>query len=99
MKKIKSVVIDNSDLSKDKTIRKLYVTGDAGAVFSIYVTNNNNHYYNFTTKSFASTPKRLLQRSTNEDGTYNTSITFQPLLEMINMKFGFMLKVILKLHL
>lgn len=76
MKKIKSVVIDNSDLSKNKTIRKLYVTGDAGAVFSIYVTNNNNHYYNFTTKSFASTPKRLLQRSTNEDGTYNTSITF-----------------------
>jgi len=76
MKKIKSVIIDNSDLTKDKTIRKLYVTGDAGAVFSIYITNNANNYYNFQSKTFAATPYRLLHKSTNEEGTYNTSITF-----------------------
>ena len=76
MKKIKSVVIDNSDLTKNKTIRKLYVSGDAGAVFSIYVTNNANNYYNFETKAFAATPYRLSQKTTSEEGTYNTSITF-----------------------
>jgi len=76
MKKIKSVVIDNSDLTKDKTIRNLYISGDAGAVFSIYVTNEDNHYYNFETKAFAATSYRLSQKSTSEEGTYNTPITF-----------------------
>ena len=76
MKKIKSVVIDNSDLTKNKTIRKLYVSGDAGAVFSIYITNNANNYYNFETKAFAATPYRLSQKTISEEGTYNTSITF-----------------------
>jgi len=76
MKKIKSVNIDNSDLSKNKTIRRLSILGDVGAVFSVYVTNEDNHYYNFETKTFTSTAYRLLQKEILDEEGYFIPITF-----------------------
>ena len=76
MKEIKSIIINNNDLSKNETIRKLYVTGDIGCVFSIYVTNEDNHYYNFETKSFTATTYRLLQQKLDSDGNFIKDITF-----------------------
>ena len=78
MKFINSVKFDTTPISKTKTVKSLFVQGDIGAVFSVYVVrNNDNYYYNFNTKTFQSTPTRLLQKEIiREDKTYNTNILF-----------------------
>tara|TARA_A100001515_G_scaffold91469_1_gene72918 strand:+ start:8032 stop:9420 length:1389 start_codon:yes stop_codon:yes gene_type:complete len=78
MKFINSVKFDTTPISKTKTIKNLVVQGDLGAVFSVYVVrNNDNYYYNFNTKTFQSTPTRLLQKEIiSQDKTYAVKITF-----------------------
>ena len=78
MKFINSVKFDTTPISKTKTIKNLIVRGDIGAVFSIYVVrNNDNHYYNFNTKSFQAVPTRLLQKKiVNNNKVYSTKILF-----------------------
>ena len=78
MKFINSVKFDTTPISKTNTVKSLFVEGDIGAVFSIYVVrNNDNYYYNFNTKAFQSTPTRLLQEKiVREDNIYYTNILF-----------------------
>ena len=78
MKHIKSVKFDTSPISKTKTIKRLTVFGDKDAVFSVYVIrNNDSYYYNFNTKTFQSTPTRLLQKKIiKDDGNYVINILF-----------------------
>jgi len=78
MKFINSVKFDTTPLTKAKTIKNLVVRGDVGAVFSVYVVrNNDNYYYNFVTKSFQTTPTRLLQKKiTSSDSNYVVKILF-----------------------
>ena len=78
MKHINSVKFDTSPISKTKTIRRLTISGDKDAVFSVYVIrNNDSYYYNFNTKTFQSTPTRLLQKKIiKDDGNYVVNILF-----------------------
>ena len=78
MKHINSVKFDTSPISKTKTIRRLTISGDKDAVFSVYVVrNNDSYYYNFNTKTFQSTPTRLLQKKIiKDDGNYVVNILF-----------------------
>lgn len=78
MKFINSVRFDTTPISKTKTIKNLVIQGDLGAVFSVYVVrNNDNYYYNFNTKTFQSTPTRLLQKEIiSQNKTYNVKIFF-----------------------
>ena len=78
MKHINSVKFDTTPISKTKTIKRLTVAGDKDAVFSVYVVrNNDSYYYNFNSKTFQSTPTRLLQKKiTRDDGNYGINILF-----------------------
>ena len=78
MKYINSVVFDTTPISKTKTKKRLVILGDQGAIFSVYVVrNNDNYYYNFKTKTFQSTPTRLLQQELTETSVaYNVEIVF-----------------------
>ena len=78
MKYINSVVFDTTPISKTKTKKRLFILGDQGAVFSVYVIrNNDNYYYDFVTKTFQATPTRLLQQELTEtDTSYYVDIVF-----------------------
>ena len=70
--------------------RQYTIVGDPGAVFSMTVTNEDNHYYNFPentiiqnaeeesepTAAFAATPVRLNPITIGLDGVYSGSISF-----------------------
>ena len=69
------------------TVRQYTVFGDPGAVFSLTVTNEDNHFYNFseeldknnnlkTAIGFSATPARLLPKTINNNGQYTGSIQF-----------------------
>ena len=78
MKYINSVVFDTTPISKTKTKKRLFILGDQGAIFSVYVIrNNDNYYYDFVTKTFQATPTRLLQQELIEtDTSYYVDIVF-----------------------
>ena len=78
MKHINSVKFDTTPLTKAKTIKNLFISGDIGSVFSVYIVrNNDNYYYNFNTKTFQATPTRLLQKEiTSNDSNYVVKIIF-----------------------
>ena len=67
--------IDLSSMAAAGATRSFQVIGDNGAIFSLEVTNEDGHYYNFTTNTFAATHKRLKNKKV-DNGTYNGSITF-----------------------
>jgi len=76
MKKIiRNFNIDLSNMAAAGTTREFSVVGNNGAIFSLEVKNELNEYYNFTTKTFSSTYKRLKNRRV-DNGIYNGSITF-----------------------
>ena len=76
MKLIKKITIDTSDMPKEGPTRPFFVQGDVGAVFSVYITNEDNHYYNFNTKSFQAAFTSLLQASISSTGTASGKIKF-----------------------
>jgi len=69
------------------TVRQFTVFGDPGAVFSLTITNEDNHFYNFseeldknnalkTAIGFSATPARLLPKTINNNGEYVGVIQF-----------------------
>lgn len=58
-KKINNFTINTQDLPSGSTNRYFTVLGDNDAVFSVYITNEDTHYYNFKTRTFTSTYSRL----------------------------------------
>ena len=76
MKLIKKITIDTSDMPKEGPTRSFFIQGDVGAVFSVYITNEDNHYYNFNTKSFQAAFTSLLQASISSTGTASGKIKF-----------------------
>ena len=77
--KIHSFVIDENDMRQGPAeTRKLTIKGDPGAVFSLEVTNEDSpsKYYNFLTKSFTTTKKRLEHITIPNSGVYTNSIKF-----------------------
>ena len=90
MKEIKEVTIDSSAMGFAIESRQYTVKGDPGAVFSITVTNEDNHYYNFPENTvilnpeeetppnpaFTATVTRLKPITIDETGVYSNSISF-----------------------
>ena len=87
MKLINKITIDQSPMPSALTVRQYTVFGDPGAVFSLTVTNEDNHFYNFseeldknnnlkTAIGFSATPARLLPKTINNNGEYTGSIQF-----------------------
>jgi len=77
--KIQSFVIDENDMRQSPAeTRKFTIKGDPGAVFSLEVTNEDSpsKYYNFLTKSFTTTKKRLEHITIPSNGIYTNSIKF-----------------------
>jgi len=61
MKQITSFDIDFSDLLAASSTRELRITGDPGSKFILYISNENPHYYNFETDTFAAVETRLIE--------------------------------------
>lgn len=90
MKEITKILINSSALKPKSSSRSYTVTGDPGAVFSMTITNEDNHYYNFPentiilnpeeetvpTPAFAATLVRLNPITLDETGIYSNDITF-----------------------
>lgn len=74
MKIIKSFNLDLSDLQAASSIRDFTIFGDNNAEFTLEIKNEDNHYYNFKTKSFSATQANLEQVVTN--GLYKGYVTF-----------------------
>tara|TARA_R110001599_G_scaffold211951_1_gene409478 strand:+ start:132 stop:1424 length:1293 start_codon:yes stop_codon:yes gene_type:complete len=87
MKLINKITIDQSPMPSALTVRQFTVFGDPGAVFSLTITNEDNHFYNFseeldknnalkTAIGFSATPARLLPKTINNNGEYTGVIQF-----------------------
>jgi hypothetical protein len=90
MKEITQITIDRSAIGPSSQTKSYIVSGDPGAVFSMTITNEDNHYYNFPENTiiqnpdeetlpapaFAATAVRLKPRTIGPDGVYSNSVTF-----------------------
>tara|TARA_R110002012_G_scaffold83778_4_gene210504 strand:- start:3151 stop:4449 length:1299 start_codon:yes stop_codon:yes gene_type:complete len=90
MKEITNILIETIGLGAGQSSRRYTVTGDPGATFSLIVTNEDGHYYNFPENTivinpetetqpigaFSSTPARLNPTTLNNSGSYSGNIVF-----------------------
>ena len=74
-KVISNFKIDTSNIKSAGQTRTFQVIGSKNAVFSMEVTNEDGHYYNFYTKTFSAT-KATLSKIALRNGVYSGSITF-----------------------
>jgi len=75
MRIIRGFNLDLSDIDAAGEVRPFRVTGTNGAVFSLMITNEDDHYYNFSTKTFAAAESKL-KHQTISSGVYSGDITF-----------------------
>ena len=73
-RQITGINIDLSDLPAASTTRPFSVTGSDGAEFILEIKNEDDHYYNFSTKAFQSATSSLEKTITR--GAYRGVITF-----------------------
>ena len=71
---INDFIIDYADIKQNGETRRFSISGTQGAEFSIFVTNEDNNYYNFETNAFQSV-KYTLHGSIGAND-YIDSITF-----------------------
>ena len=87
MNTIDNIIFDTSAMTSALTVRQFTVVGDPGAQFTMTVTNEDNHFYNFSEErdkngdlkvalAFASTPARLQTKTIDESGSYTSQIQF-----------------------
>ena len=74
-KVISNFKIDTSNIKSAGQTRTFQIIGSKNAVFSMEVTNEDGHYYNFYTKTFSAT-KATLSKIALRNGVYSGSITF-----------------------
>ena len=72
---ITSFNMDYSSLLASGGSKSFSLTGSSEATFEITVTNEDNSYYNFYTKTFQ-TEKSVLSKSLSKSGVFNGSIKF-----------------------
>ena len=75
MRQITSFSIDSSDLTAASSTRDLTILGDAGSRFVLYLSNENPHYYDFSTDTFSATETKL-HGEIPSGGKYVKKITF-----------------------
>ena len=87
MKTINNIIFDTSAMASALTVRQFTVIGEPGAQFTMTVTNEDNHFYNFSEErdkngdlkvalAFAATPARLQTKTISENGFYTGEIQF-----------------------
>tara|TARA_R100000541_G_scaffold17118_1_gene26872 strand:+ start:2770 stop:4089 length:1320 start_codon:yes stop_codon:yes gene_type:complete len=90
MKEIKEIIINQAAIDSKVQAREYVIKGDPGAVFSITVTNEDNHYYNFPENTiiqnseteslpapaFSATTNRLNPVTIDSSGVYSNTVTF-----------------------
>tara|TARA_R100001443_G_scaffold12809_3_gene22584 strand:+ start:7598 stop:8893 length:1296 start_codon:yes stop_codon:yes gene_type:complete len=87
MKEIKEFIINRDAMPSAKTIKQFSIIGDPGAMFTMTVINEDDHYYNFseekningalkTALAFAATPATLPIKTLDSTGVYNGFIEF-----------------------
>ena len=74
-KKITAFDIDLSNIPAAGESRTLVVSGDNGAVFTLFIQNEDSYYYNFSTKLFQ-VAKATLENIVIENNFYSTSVSF-----------------------
>jgi len=74
-KKITAFDIDLSNIPAAGESRALVVSGDNGAVFTLFIQNEDSYYYNFSTKLFQ-VAKATLENIVIENNSYSTSVSF-----------------------
>ena len=76
MKTINNIIFDTSAMASALTVRQFTVVGEPGAQFTMTVTNEDNHFYNFSEErdkngdlkvalAFTATPARLQAKTIN----------------------------------
>ena len=87
MKTINNIIFDTSAMASALTVRQFTVVGEPGAKFTMTVTNEDSHFYNFSEEkdkngdlkvalAFAATPARLQTKTIGESGSYIGEIQF-----------------------
>ena len=77
MYKITNFSISTKSMSQDITSRNFTVSGDPGAVFNLWVLNEDAYFYNFTSQAFENdSSKRLWGATIGSSGEYNGTIKF-----------------------
>ena len=87
MNTINNIIIDLSPMQSAIVTKDFTVVGDPGAEFTMTVTNEDSHFYNFSEEldkngslkaalAFTATPDRLDIKTIDETGVYNGSIQF-----------------------
>tara|TARA_R100000700_G_scaffold40040_1_gene54489 strand:+ start:1325 stop:2617 length:1293 start_codon:yes stop_codon:yes gene_type:complete len=76
--KIKNFKIDVSNLPVSETRRAFTITGNPGAMFTLFINNEDSpkKYYNFDTETFTTTYKRLERVEIPSSGVISGSIVF-----------------------
>lgn len=81
---IQKLILDTTDLPRAGATRRFTILGEPGAVFSFYISNENNRdgtnklgsYYNFGTRSFQTDFVSLENIKMPNSGVYKKSIVF-----------------------
>jgi len=90
MNEIKSILFSTAPLEAASSTREYIVKGDPGATFSLIITNEDVHFYNFPENTvitnsdteslpaaaFSSTPARLKPTTIGSSGVFTGSVTF-----------------------
>ena len=87
MKTINNIIFDTSAMPAALTTRSFTVVGEPGSQFTMTVTNEDNHFYNFSeevdkngdlkvARAFTATPDRLDVKTIDESGSYTSLIQF-----------------------
>jgi len=74
-KKITTIDIDTADIDALGETRSFSIEADEGAVVTIFITDNSNNFYNFTSKTFTST-KDQLSKIELSTGGYSFDVEF-----------------------
>ena len=87
MNEIKNITINTAPMRSAAKTRSFTITGDPGAMFTMTVINEDDHYYNFseelnkngqlkTALAFTATPATLPIKTIGSSGVYTSSIAF-----------------------
>ena len=74
-KKITNIDVDTTDIDALGETKSFSIEADEGAIVTIFITDNSNNFYNFTSKTFTSA-KDQLSKIEITTGSYNFSVKF-----------------------
>ena len=73
---IRSFNMDFGDMGAASETRSFTLLGDANAIFSLEIKNEDSYYYNFDTRSFGAAKSTLKRKSLGGGGKYSGVVQF-----------------------